>query len=193
MLPDLGWEYPHESGRLLPRERREPAVFMAKMAGGDAQQQIRALSWQERTLSTKHPHFFYWWAGLEAFVFAVLGAAMMSRTVGAGATTIVIGMLAAALTASPGWWSERHPQEAAHAVDVKVRVRNRAARRHPMYFVVVIPLVCAADGVLRWNQNNGNRGGGSWLIPAAVGLVIGLVVGVSMIVRARKAGAVGVA
>jgi hypothetical protein len=118
---------------------------------------------------------------------------MMSRTILAGVLTIVIGILASAFTALPGWWSERHRREAAHSVDLRVGVRNRAARRHPVYFVVVLPLVVAADAALRWNQNRAHHNVISWLVPAIVGMAIGLAIGVVMIVKARRAGSASVA
>jgi hypothetical protein len=168
-------------------------MVMTSLAGGDAKRQFRALSWQARLMSTKHPHVFYWSAGLQALFFAVIGAVLMSRTVLGGVVNIVIGIVGSAFTALPGWWSERHRQEAAHAVDVRVGVRNRAARRHPLYFVVVIPLVVAADAAVRWNRNHTHHSAVSWLVPAAVGLVFGPGVGGAMIVRARRAGTYRVA
>lgn len=161
-------------------------MAMSGLAGGG--QQLRELGWQARLLSTKHPHVFFWVAGIEAVIFTVIGAVMMSRTVLAGVLTIVMGLVASLFAALPGWWSERHEREAAHAVDVRVGVRNQAARRHPAYFVVVLPIVIAADAAVRWNQNH-THSVVSWLVPAAIGAVIGLGLGVAMIVKAHRAGA----
>jgi hypothetical protein len=65
------------------------------------------------------------------------------------------------------------------------------ARRHPLYFVVVLPIALAADTALRWHTGATNdaahHGLWSWLVPALIGLIGGGIAGTTLVVRARRA------
>jgi len=152
----------------------------------DYREDYRELRPAARMLSTNHPHAFYWVAAVEAFGSGVFGAVLMVSSVIGGLMVMLIGFACAAGTAGPGYWSERHRDEAAHAVQIQRQVRNQRARRHPAYFLVVVPLIAAGSAALRWNGHQRHHSAASWLIPAALGLVFGVVLGAILVLRARR-------
>ena len=141
----------------------------------------------QRLLSTDHPAGFYWTAGIEVVVFAALGAWLMTRNVGGGVLVVLVGLVVGGMTALPGWWSERHPEAAHMRVTQQRAVRNRLARRHPAYFLVLIPAVAALSADLRWHGRNHSNSILSWVIPAGLGLTAGLAVGAVLVWKAKRA------
>jgi hypothetical protein len=156
---------------------------------------VGRLGYSGRYLATMHPHIYYGVAAVDAVFFTLLGAILMPRSLGGGIAVMVCGLVAAALSALPAWWSERHPQRAAQLVGQRRERSQRMARRHPLYFVVVLPIALAVDAALRWhvgpNNDAAHHGLWSWIVPALVGLIGGGVAGIALVVRARRAKASG--
>ncbi|HEY3923727.1 MAG TPA: hypothetical protein VGL75_04135 [Acidothermaceae bacterium] len=142
-------------------------------------------------LATLHPHVYYAVAAVDAIVFTVLGLIVMLRSVGGGIAIIACGLVAAGFAAWPAWWSEQHPQLAAEYVGQRRERSQRMARRHPLYFIVLLPIVLAVDMALRWHAGSNNdiahHGLWSWIVPAVIGLVGGGIAGTALVVRARRA------
>lgn len=138
-------------------------------------------------LSTTHPHVLYGVAAAEVLVFLALGLALMSKSVAGGCAVAAIGLVAALLPAVAAHWSERHPDLARQQVATQQSARNNLARRHPTYFLVVLPIIAAVDASLRWNRDQHHHSAAGWLIPAGIGLVLGLGIGAVLVYRARHA------
>jgi high-affinity Fe2+/Pb2+ permease len=129
----------------------------------------------------------YLFAAGEAIVFAGLAAIIMPRSIFAGVLILVMGIAVAGLLAYGAHWSERHPDEARRQIAYQRRRANIRALKHPAYFMVFLPLLFAIDFAARWNRDQHHRGLASWLIPAIIGLVLGIVLGAFCIARARRA------
>jgi fructose-specific phosphotransferase system IIC component len=158
-------------------------------AGGSTS--VGRLGYSGRYLATTHPQIYYAVAAADALLFTVLGAVLMPRSLGGGIAVIFCGLIASGFAALPAWWSERHPERAAQVVGQRRERSQRMARRHPLYFVVLLPIALAVDAALRWHTGTNNdaahHGIWSWIVPALVGLIGGGVAGTALVVRARRA------
>ena len=151
---------------------------------------VKRLGYSGLRLATLHPHVYYAVAAVDALVFTVLGLIVMLRSVGGGIAIIACGLIAAGFAAWPAWWSEQHPQLAAEYVGQRRERSQRMARRHPLYFIVLLPIVLGVDAALRWHASSGDaahHGIWSWIVPAGIGLVGGGIAGTALVVRARRA------
>jgi hypothetical protein len=144
-------------------------------------------TWQMRMLSTTRPHVLYWVAAAEILLFCILGAVVMTQTVGGGLALCGAGFFAALFPFSAARWSEHHPDLAQQQVATQRARRNRLAQKHPAYFMVFVPIIVGLDASLRWNRNEHHHSLAGWLIPAGIGVLLGLVIGAIVVHHARRA------
>ena len=144
-------------------------------------------TWQMRLLSTTRPHILYWVAAGEIGLFCALGAVVMSQTVGGGVAICGAGFFAALFPFSAARWSEHHPELARRQVATQRARRNRLTQKHPAYFMVFVPVIVGLDASLRWNRNQHHHSVAGWLIPAAAGVLLGVVIGAIVVHHARRA------
>jgi hypothetical protein len=159
----------------------------AAPTGSDLDTQYKSLRPRARLLSTNRPRAFYGLAATEALFFLVIGTSVaVSNKVTAGIVIVVIGLLASSISLLPARWSQRNPDEAHRTVEIVRARRNRLARRHPAYFLVIVPLIVAGDAAFRWNAGHHHHTTWSWAVPAIIGLAFGLALGALVVYRARR-------
>lgn len=141
-----------------------------------------------RHWATTRPEAFLTIGAIEAVAGAIGGAVLaVVGEVGAGVLIGALGVFIGAVTALPGWWSQRHPELAARTVEARRELARARFRRHPVAWAVFFPIAAAAFAALRWNSRvagHHSHGLADWLVPAAIGWAV---TAVAMNIAVRRA------
>lgn len=152
-------------------------------AGQERRRFLNQTTVAQRTLSTTHPIAVLVAAGLFALAGLIGGALLAaSGKVGGGIALMLVGVVFGALIAVPGWWSQRHREQARTAVTLRSAMQNESIRRHPRRYLLITPIVVAAAVATRLLARHLASG---W--PVAVGAVgAGLVALLIAVVQVRR-------
>lgn len=126
-----------------------------------------------RLLGTPHPMADF---ALAAITFALgIAAVALSGAAVAGWVALAVLALFAAYFVAIGVWSGRHRDDVTRYWRARRTLARASMRRHPLRWLIGLPIVAGVDAALRWNRH-GHHSTTSTVIAAAIGAAIGVVV-----------------
>ena len=148
-----------------------------------ARAEVRSAPVRLRLLGTPRPAVDF---VLAAVMLAFgIGAVALARATAAGWIVLATGALAAAYFAAVSLYGRRHRKEIARYWSARRRRIRASVRRHPLRWLITMPVAAAADAALHWNRHE-HRSTASTAVAAAVGGAIGLIAVVVALRRARS-------
>jgi hypothetical protein len=147
-------------------------------------ERLRQTRWRVRFLGTRWPWVDY----LFAAVMLAFGAGAVALTGGKSAGWVVLAVFAVygAFCVAAGLWSERHHDEVVRYWDARKQVTQATMRRHPVRWMIAMPIAVAVDAAAHWNRYH-LRSLTSTIVVGAIGLLVGVVAAAFGIRRAERA------
>jgi len=156
----------------------------ARIAQG--RDRLRHSRWRVRFLGTRWPWVDYVFGA----VMLAFGAGAVALSGGTSAGWIALAAFAVfgAYFVAAGLWSEGHHDEVVRYWDARTERTQAAMRRHPVRWMIAMPIALAIDMAARWNRYH-LHSLTSTAVVGGIGLLVGLVAAAFGVRRAERAGA----
>jgi hypothetical protein len=148
-----------------------------------ARTRVRQTGMGVRTLGSPVPAVDF---ALAAIMLALgIGAVVLSGGKAVGWVVFAVCGAFTAYLAVIGEWSRRHHDRIAAYWHARRDLARASMRRHPVRWLVGMPIAAGVDAALRWDRYD-HRSVASTVIAAAIGVLIGLVIVVFAVAHARR-------
>lgn len=152
--------------------------------GIDARRALRGMPLVARSLGARRPAYLLAVAGIEAAIGVVLAVLMWPHSAAGALILLAFLLVSAGLLATMAVWSTRHRGEADRAVAARLDARDQQVSRHPLVFLLALPIAFGVIVGLR--VRGGGHSVGSWVLAIAIGVAVAVVMAAAQYLSARR-------
>jgi hypothetical protein len=155
--------------------------------------EYRALPWRARMFGSSRPGLLFACSTTVAGLMVAFGVVMLIvvwSSDGPGPAIAIfailagLGLLLGAFGLAAWRWSKRSPDISNRAYVLQKNIRNASMRRHPAFYLIVIPILLAVDVALKINRHHHASALG-FIIPGSITLIV-VVVWMAWLVRRAR-------